>query len=596
MISNNSLSRQLPDFISQDPYIAEILKTKALEYTSLDEFKEDIKKQLFVDTATWGLVLWEKALGLPVVRTNSNVIPLEEDNPQLQLFGNWTTIAAGGTNGKIVRCDASDGDNWVKIDFWGTGIRLIRSATTPDECLCNIHLDTIKYTAENKSANNPSNNEVFFEVKELPWGIHSLRMSFAPLSTGSLNNRYCSLDRAEVINSLAEGYDKRRAMVKAKLLPIRNVTNQTVRDLAAAYGFHNLILDESVPYVYRVEFDRTESSSYELRKQIFSDLEKIIPAHISLKKKVMVSTFHDIDVVGLCWDELYDNYYYNDFFDLGTIGPLGKYNYLNEYFDLSIFSFQSFNYDINTIDQMIYNFHDNNLHSNPKIRHQNIIYNTVYNSVTMTNTQIANYFSELNRKLLSDAERLQLYRICTNAAIPTGHVLTLSETTSKYVEMREKIRTALKQHPYLATKGYSITTNDLAGLLTYATYLAGDVTWPTVPTMPSTKILEGKVAYDGTTLITGIVKTMDVAADVAALPTTPGGFDQTNVYVPANYTMSAQADLKPENIEKGYTFFNVVGTFQPVNTKQFNKGDMIFPWQTTDNTSDGHLTEFKIRY
>lgn len=58
------LAKYLPEFLRQDPEMKAILEVESSEHRVQVEILKDIQKQLFVDTATWGLAFFEKELGL----------------------------------------------------------------------------------------------------------------------------------------------------------------------------------------------------------------------------------------------------------------------------------------------------------------------------------------------------------------------------------------------------------------------------------------------------------------------------------------------------------------------------------------------------
>lgn len=603
MTTTNSLSRQLPDFIGQDPYISELIKSKAAEYASLDEFRADLMKQLFVDTATWGLVLWEKGLKLPTNTNDTELVLIEEDNPALKLHGTWSTVNLynedpnfeankGISNGYSVIASASDKSNWLEYTFWGTGIRLIRTSVTNYQSDCVVYIDNDKYTVKNVAVNIPSYNEAFFEIDNLKWGIHTIRVTFDPVKDSVIQNRYFVLDRIEVTNLVTQGYEKRRAIIKAKLTPIGKVTNQTVKDLAATYGFNDISIDEKTPYVYKIDFDYNANADYELRKKLLIDLKKLIPAHVELYNKYLVSTFYDIAKLELTWDEMKQTYVWYDFLDESAEGPIDIVYQLNKYLDLSVFNYRSFNSDTNLIDILIHRYYYENLHTATKVPHKNLIYNISYNGV-IDNAGISTYFSTLNRKLLSDSERLQLANICTMTDFYDTYP-TFSQVINKYAEVRTRLKNAISNHPYLKYKGVNVTSNTLHDILAPVNYFAGDVTFPTVTEIPVFDIRKDKIAYDGTNHVTGTIPDFDVANAFATIAANPSGFSTTDtVYVPADYSMSAQTDLVESNIKWGTTFFGVDGTAVTVASK-YNKDDYLFPWQLASISGD--TNNFKIKY
>lgn len=68
------LLEYLPLYERNSKVFQEILKTEEIEFDNLNLDIEDLKKQLNIDTATWGLRIYEKELG---IKTNLNK-PLEE--------------------------------------------------------------------------------------------------------------------------------------------------------------------------------------------------------------------------------------------------------------------------------------------------------------------------------------------------------------------------------------------------------------------------------------------------------------------------------------------------------------------------------------
>lgn len=63
------LSYYVPYFISNIPEVKAIYNAQGVELGSLLYYIDDVKKQFYIDTATWGLVLWEDLYG---IETNFN--------------------------------------------------------------------------------------------------------------------------------------------------------------------------------------------------------------------------------------------------------------------------------------------------------------------------------------------------------------------------------------------------------------------------------------------------------------------------------------------------------------------------------------------
>jgi len=70
----NNLLQLLPPFERSSKVFQEIMKAEQIEFDRLAIDIEDLEKQLNIDTATWGLAIYERELG---IKTNLNK-PLEE--------------------------------------------------------------------------------------------------------------------------------------------------------------------------------------------------------------------------------------------------------------------------------------------------------------------------------------------------------------------------------------------------------------------------------------------------------------------------------------------------------------------------------------
>lgn len=61
----------IPSFYFQNEHVTNITSSMDIEVKTLQNAIEDLLKQLFVDTATWGLSDWEKLLGLKIDTTET---------------------------------------------------------------------------------------------------------------------------------------------------------------------------------------------------------------------------------------------------------------------------------------------------------------------------------------------------------------------------------------------------------------------------------------------------------------------------------------------------------------------------------------------
>ena len=62
----NRLHKYLPSYYEKSKTFNEITKVEDVEFNKIYNNIEDLNKQFLVDTATWGLAIYEKELGLPV--------------------------------------------------------------------------------------------------------------------------------------------------------------------------------------------------------------------------------------------------------------------------------------------------------------------------------------------------------------------------------------------------------------------------------------------------------------------------------------------------------------------------------------------------
>lgn len=59
------LKKELPQFYESIREFNELIKVDAKQLAILDDWMEDSVNQSFIETATWGLVRWEKIFGIP---------------------------------------------------------------------------------------------------------------------------------------------------------------------------------------------------------------------------------------------------------------------------------------------------------------------------------------------------------------------------------------------------------------------------------------------------------------------------------------------------------------------------------------------------
>lgn len=69
---STNILRYLPAFVSETSNTFKTIgDSQSAEHDHLKEYMLDVYKQFFISTATWGLILWEKDLFLPIIENDS---------------------------------------------------------------------------------------------------------------------------------------------------------------------------------------------------------------------------------------------------------------------------------------------------------------------------------------------------------------------------------------------------------------------------------------------------------------------------------------------------------------------------------------------
>ena len=89
-MSDNLVTR-LPDYYQSSPPVSELERALGAQAALLMSAKEDTQAQLWIETATWGLDLWEQWAGLPVDRTQG--YQARRSRVLAKLMGQGTTTA-----------------------------------------------------------------------------------------------------------------------------------------------------------------------------------------------------------------------------------------------------------------------------------------------------------------------------------------------------------------------------------------------------------------------------------------------------------------------------------------------------------------------
>lgn len=595
MLTTNNILSQLPEFIAADPYVREILLAKEGEFNTIEEVQADILAQFKVDTATWGLTWWERSLGLPTPTNPLGYYEVEQNDPILKYYGEWETVDlrnedenfnsnnSNNSDGFIKRCKAKDA-NWMEFSFYGTGFKLFRSCANRETSSFFIVVDgKEEYMLKGNHSNaNPVYNWCFYEKQNLNLGIHTVRL-YAEATSAS--NPKFVLDKIQINNNIDTNYESRRKRIKSKLIPITNVTNDAIRELAKSYGF-DILIDESVPYVYSIDFEQNANVDAGLRRQLLLDLEQIIPSHIQLDSKFFVSTFYDIEQHNLTWNEAYQIYSFYDFLTNSKPDVFGKYNHLYKYDYQSKFNFAHFNDDLMATDtiykqHIIDKAHDTSF---TNIKHENITY-----SDTIP-TNVVNKFNDVNKKLLSDQKRNTLTRMSNRKAYNSESVV---DVVNEFKEAKNNLLEAVTTHNYLAHRPGDIEGDSFTDILARTSEFTKSYSVGRTSVTPE-QVRKGKVVYhqpntsggvNTLVRIVGTIEDCDVKQfydeDIKQRPSYAGG--GSNVMVTQDYVIPRQLDLKPENIKKGTSMFGILGTLE-TTPNDYNLDDVLFDWQLEEKS------------
>ncbi|MEO2601031.1 putative phage tail protein [Clostridium butyricum] len=60
----------IPESFNNDPILSQIFKTQGKELAKINYYIKDLTNQFFVETATWGIRIWEEDLGITVVESD----------------------------------------------------------------------------------------------------------------------------------------------------------------------------------------------------------------------------------------------------------------------------------------------------------------------------------------------------------------------------------------------------------------------------------------------------------------------------------------------------------------------------------------------
>ena len=104
--AGNRILERMPPYYLTSRIMRSVWDAQGHEIDRLNDTLDEILKQFFVDTATWGLELWEQFLGLPVDKTKSEQFRRERIKAKLRGYGTITkevlkNVASAFANGEV---------------------------------------------------------------------------------------------------------------------------------------------------------------------------------------------------------------------------------------------------------------------------------------------------------------------------------------------------------------------------------------------------------------------------------------------------------------------------------------------------------------
>ena len=113
-----------PGYYQFSQVYRELQAAPAREYDTIEEKNEDLRKQLYIPTATWGLTYWEQILGIRTILADPYDIRRSRVLSRWRGYGQFSaalvrTVCEAYSNGEVSVSVDSDVDNIVNITFIG---------------------------------------------------------------------------------------------------------------------------------------------------------------------------------------------------------------------------------------------------------------------------------------------------------------------------------------------------------------------------------------------------------------------------------------------------------------------------------------------
>lgn len=130
---------KIPSFVSEQPENKEIKKVTDIEDKECREFIQDIIHQCFIETATWGLRVWEELYGIPVdankdIKFRRSVIKSKMRGQSTTTIKNLKNVAESFSNGEVEIIE--------NLDEYTFGIKFVGNRGIPpnmDDLINSLH-------------------------------------------------------------------------------------------------------------------------------------------------------------------------------------------------------------------------------------------------------------------------------------------------------------------------------------------------------------------------------------------------------------------------------------------------------------------------
>lgn len=120
----NRMIDSAPIYYQFSGVFRQIQRAQASEYYTLEEKNEDLRTQLYIQTATWGLKYWEEIFGIRTIESDSYPIRRSRVLSRRRGLGQFSanlvkTVCEAYSNGEVTVNVDSDVNNVINITFVG---------------------------------------------------------------------------------------------------------------------------------------------------------------------------------------------------------------------------------------------------------------------------------------------------------------------------------------------------------------------------------------------------------------------------------------------------------------------------------------------